>query len=49
MTFLWADIPFEWTCLSLRYHNDMFWYSTLLYRYIWSMIQMIPTFAAGFY
>ncbi|CAD8186009.1 unnamed protein product [Paramecium pentaurelia] len=42
MTFLWADIPFEWTCLSLRYHNDMLWY-------IWSLIQMIPVFVAGFY
>ncbi|CAD8188184.1 unnamed protein product [Paramecium octaurelia] len=42
MTFLWADIPFEWTCLSLRYHNDMLWY-------IWSIIQMIPVFTAGLY
>lgn len=25
MTFLWADIPFEFTPLSFRYHNDMIW------------------------
>ncbi|CAD8199823.1 unnamed protein product [Paramecium pentaurelia] len=42
MTFHWANIPFQWTSYSLRYHNDMLWY-------IWSLIQMFPIFLIAFY
>lgn len=40
MTFLWADVEFNWSPITFRYYNDLIWY-------VYSVLGMIPLFMFG--